>query len=747
MNSVRIRPLDTLGYGFVSGGYLRHDGDEHYLRNLQNPKPPHYWRHLRAEEVQTLEENGNRCRNWNVVLVRDPFTPALIRGCSFHGLVRIGCLERVLLEHHELEVPAGLTDSLIIACDLGDNVAIHQVRHLSHFIVGDHVILRNVDEMNTTNHAKFGNGIVKDGEPEEVRIWLDLMNEAGGRSVMPFDGMLPADAYLWAKYRDDAELLVQLGAITQQQFDSRRGFYGTIGDGCVIKNSRILKDVKIGPCCYVKGANKLKNLTINSTPEEPTQIGEGVELVNGIVGLGCQVFYGCKAVRFVLGDNSKLAYGARLIHSFLGDNSTVSCCEILNNLVFPAHEQHHNNSFLTAALVLGQSNVAAGATVGSNHNSRANDGEIQAGRGFWPGLCVSLKHPSRFASFVLLVKGSYPAHLDVPLPFSLVSNDEVRDRLVIRPAYWWLHNMYALARNAWKFQARDRRLRKTQKVEFDALAPDTAEEMLQAMERLEVWTAQASLRRRGEAADDMPDSWLAAIGRRLLLGADDQTADLEILGEGLENSRRNVVILNARRGYHAYREMLHYYAMKNLLDYWKTNSAATRETMLVRLSGPSQHEWVNLGGQLVPDEEVTRLRAEIRSGKLRSWPEIHQRYDELWNAYPLQKQRHSLATLLTVLGVRQLTAERWQSAVEEAIRIQEYLCEQVFLTRRKDDEDPFREMTFRNHAEMQAVLGTAEDNSFVQRIRAETEAFRRLARAALGPTRCEDQAAPALRAA
>jgi len=82
--------------------------------------------------------------------------------------------------------------------------------------------------------------------------------------------------------------------------------------------------------------------------------------------------------------NSNLKYGARLINSFLGDNSTISCCEVLNNLIFPAHEQHHNNSFLIASVIMGQSNIAAGATIGSNHNSRANDNEIQAGRGFWP---------------------------------------------------------------------------------------------------------------------------------------------------------------------------------------------------------------------------------------------------------------------------------------------------------------------------------------------------------------------------
>ena len=88
-----------------------------------------------------------------------------------------------------------------------------------------------------TDHAKFGNGIVKDGETESVRIWLDLINEAGGRSVMPFDGMIPADAYLWAAYPQDRALMARFKEITQAQFDTRRGFYGTIGAASVISTS------------------------------------------------------------------------------------------------------------------------------------------------------------------------------------------------------------------------------------------------------------------------------------------------------------------------------------------------------------------------------------------------------------------------------------------------------------------------------------------------------------------------------
>ena len=57
--------------------------------------------------------------------------------------------------------------------------------------------------------------------------------------------------------------------------------------------------------------------------------------------------------------------------------------------------------------------MAAGATVGSNHNSRGADGELVAGRGFWPGLCVSLKHNSKFASFTIFSKADFPHELNI----------------------------------------------------------------------------------------------------------------------------------------------------------------------------------------------------------------------------------------------------------------------------------------------------------------------------------------------
>jgi hypothetical protein len=714
------------GYGFIPKEYLPSDEDEYYIRNLQleelysgEGRRRDGYRPLREDEICVLKANRNRCADWGDVLVRDVFDPQLVQDCFFAGRVRIGSLDGGYLRYHDYRLPVGLSYSRIISCDIGDSPAIHNCRYLSHYIIGDGVILSSIGEMDTTNHSKFGEGIVKDGENESVRVWIDPLNETGGRGILPFAGMICADAYLWTVYREDRELMAAFKRITQESADSRRGYYGVVGHGAVIKHCLIIKDARIGDAAYIKGANKLKNITIKSDIRDPAQIGEGVELVNGIIGYGCRVFYGAKAVRFVLGNNCNLKYGARLIHSVLGDNSTVSCCEVLNNLVFPAHEQHHNNSFLIASMIMGQSNMAAGATVGSNHNSRGNDGEIIAGRGFWPGLSSTLKHNCRFASYVLVAKGSYPGELHIPLPFSLLTHNGTDSRREVMPAYWWLYNLYALERNSRKFRDRDKRNFKLQRIETDYLAPDTAGEIIRALALLEKW---AGLALYPECEDS---EQLRRWGRTELTG--DWPVVLLVGDQVLERSRRAVRILKPRRGYRAYREMLCYYAVRTLAEYLVvTNSGGfLRFEAAHRQEQPL--EWVNLGGQLVPEAKAAALREAVRQGHLRSWTEIHDEYENFYRAYPLDRALNALQVLRFLRddsggtgGTIPVSREDWNRFIEEAVTHRRAIDEQVHLTKLKDFTDPFRAVTYRNRAEQEAVLGTIDENPFIQSVREET---------------------------
>ncbi len=728
MNNILKKPIKELGYNFVDKKYLPNGQDEYGYRNRQNAERPgdKSYRPLSTKELETLVRNNNTSDNWNNVWVTESFDADLVKQCHFYGLIRIGKLEPYYLEFHNLRLPVGLYNSTINSCDLGDNVVIDNVNSLAHYIIGNESILVNVNEMSTTSHSKFGNGILKEGEEEKVRIWLELCNENGGRKVMPFEGMLPGDAFLWSKYRDNKKLMKQFALFTANRFDHHRGYYGIVGERCIIKNSKILKDVKIGNDAYIKGAHKLKNLTINSSPEATTQIGEGCELVNGIVGFGCRVFYGVKAVRFIMAPHSNLKYGARLINSYLGSNATVSCCEVLNSLIYPAHEQHHNNSFLCASLLLGQSNMAAGATIGSNHNSRGADGELVAGRGFWPGLCVSLKHNSNFASFTLIAKGDYPAEINLPLPFSLISNDTTNDRLVVMPGYWFMYNMYALARNAWKYPNRDKRTKKTQLIEYDFLAPDSVEEMLDALKLLARATGKAFFRN-DKKQHKVTEAELLNKGYALLEAPVDHTKELLITLEHVENTKRPVVIIKVKEAYEIYKKMIRFYAIILLTGPRATPLLKDFQALKKQLKKAKRSKWVNVGGQLISQPDIEQLLSDITTNQIKSWEEIHYRYMALGDAYPEKKMQHGLALLpeLHQLPVEGCTKAHFRQWIKEAEETAEWMEQQVMSSRIKDYDNPFRKMVYNNKKEMEAVVGKLDDDNFIRHTKQQYKKYKK----------------------
>ncbi len=709
MNRIEKKPIAQLGFEFVHKTYLKEGESEFDLRN-KNIRLSDY-RPLATREIEILEANFNEAENWKDIQVKPGFNPYLIKNCRFFGIIRIGILEHVYLEFKNLRMPVGIYNSTIISSDIGDNVSIDRVNLLSNYQIGNEVMILQVNELATTPTAKFGNGMVKEGEEERIRIWLELGNENGGRKVIPFVGMRPADAYLWTQDRDDEVLQAQYKALTQAEFSTKRGYYGQIGDRTVIKNTGIIKDVNMGSDTYIKGANKLKNLTIISFPEANTQIGEGCELVNGIIHEGCRIFYGVKAVRFILASHSQLKYGARLINSFLGSNSTISCCEVLNALIFPAHEQHHNNSFLCAAIIKGQSNMAAGATLGSNHNSRGADGELQAGRGFWPGLSISLKHNSKFASFNLISKGNYPAEIHNPLPFSLIGNDDASGGLLIIAAYWFQYNLYALARNAWKFANRDQRINKNMLLEYDFLAPDTIDEILKALSLLETWVGESLPEKTQEA------------GKKWLENADNEHSTLDVWASGIENSKRKSKIAKSYKAYHIFKDLIYYHAFQEWVLAHERNQKILAIDLLKNSSNQGIACWENLGGQLVPSDAVEGLKTNIRSGKITSWHQVHQFYQDQADVYPELKFQHALAALQNIQQVDlqdETFIRLWKN---KAIEVSEFIAKGIERSRAKDFQDPFRQAMYHNQKEMETVIGDWKENDFILQAQKTHEVF------------------------
>jgi hypothetical protein len=416
-----------------------------------------------------------------------------------------------------------------------------------------------------------------------------------------------------------------------------------------------------------------------------------------------------------------------LINSYLGDNSTISCCEVLNSLIFPSHEQHHNNSFLCAALVQGQSNMAAGATVGSNHNSRSPDGEIVAGRGFWPGLCVSLKHNSKFASFTIMAKGDYPCELNIPIPFSLVSNDVSRDQLVVMPGYWFLYNMYALARNSWKYTDRDKRIDKTQTLEFNFLAPDSVNELVQSLTLLQKFTGKAWLKREGNHKK-VTEEELIAIGKKLLDSKDPVVNELTILADNFENSSRPVKIVKVVKSYHLFKELVNYYLVQQLLQHIAASNIKTFDQLLQSLpSKTGISEWMNVGGQLILRSEIDKLIKQVNAGRVKDWESVHDFYVQQGKNYATEKLAHAMAAIKEVFGIniRKASPAIIKGLLHQSITTREWMVKEIYESRAKDYRNPFRKMVYETTEAMNKVIGKLESNSFIKQEQKALEAYKK----------------------
>ena len=588
------------------------------------------YRNLTASEIEQLEHQGNCSEDWSTVMVAEPFCAESVRNSTFEGAVSLGTIGKSKHTDDTLTLREGVFNSYLCNTTVGDHPVIHNVRMLSGYTVGDNVLLFNIDEMTCTTN------------PKEV-AWMEPMNENGGRRLLPFSGMTVGDAYLWARYRGHKKLMERLEQFTYDKLASTEGRYGNIGDHCVIKNTKTLH-----------------NVSVRSKADDPTRIEGCIVLSDGVVGYGCTVEHGVIAVRFLLGEHVHLEFGLRLNDTVVGDNSTLARCEVGNSIIFPAHEQHHNNSFLIAGLIMGQSNIAAGGTIGSNHNSRTADNEIAAGRGFWPGLCCSFKHSSRFASYCLLAKADYPAELDIKLPFALVNNNASKDQLEVMPAYWWMYNMYAMDRNSKKFAKRDKRVVKAQHIEFDNLAPDTAEEILHGMELLR--------------------KWRSADGGWRTVGV-------------MEKSKRPTVILKGEEGLKAYEDMLVFYAMKTL-----------GQERPSHLTPNHTKDWVNIGGQLVAKTDMEQLISDVENGSIDGWDALNTRLDNLWQTYPTLRAAHAYGVLCELENVQDIDDALWQKLQKRYSDIQAYIEEQKVASRHKEEVNPFRNMTYWDDAERDAVL-------------------------------------------
>lgn len=407
-------------------------------------------RNLTAEEVTILEKNGNRCEDWNRVLVEPNFDPARVQRSVFMGDVRLPAFYGTLLLPGDVSFPTGIYDSLVHNC-IVENALVYKVSMLSNVLVRSSAVVHNVGTLVSSGKINFMIGST-----------MSVGNEMGGRELFVFPDITMdlVEAQLFHKAESDV----------QQSFEEQlKNFreeislpFGVVGKGAVVSNTNIVRNSWIGAHARVEGAAKIRNTIILSSLEESTHIYDSVIIENSDLQMGVKVHTGAEVQRSVLMSRSKVGCKAIVKSSIVAPCCHIEEGEVNSSYMGPLTQMHHHSLLIAALWPDGCGNLGYGANVGSNHTGRMPDQEIMPGQGMFFGLGVNVKFPANYreSPFTLIASGVTTMPQRVKFPFSLIRSGDpqlmgVPARLnEILPAWNYARNAYALDRNIYKYAQR-----------------------------------------------------------------------------------------------------------------------------------------------------------------------------------------------------------------------------------------------------------------------------------------------------
>jgi hypothetical protein len=437
-------------------------------------------RPLSRREIARLERQGNSAADWSLILVSEDFDPDRVRYCRFFGSVILGRFAAPITVVGSLDLPAGVFNSTVVDCVLGDDVLVGDVKLLANYVIGRRAAVVDCGQVLCDGATTFGNGA-------EVAVGV----ETGGRSL-PVHAEL--DVWLAAAVAQaPAQGSLRSGySVVVQEYAARAvSPRGIIEPGVRLLSTPRVRNVYLGRHAQVNGATLLEDSTLLSSQREPTAVTSGACVRSSLLQWGSSVGTLAVVERSLLTEHSHVARHGKVTDSILGPNTVVGSGEVTSSLLGPFVACHHQSLLIATLWPEGKGNVGYGANVGSNHTSRAPDQELRAGEGMFFGLGVNVKFPADFsrAPYTVVACGASLLPQKMTFPFSLIAPPS-RQLGDVPPAYmeifpgWMLgENLYALRRQEAKYRARKKSWRGA--VEFAVLRPDTVGLMRDARRRLE----------------------------------------------------------------------------------------------------------------------------------------------------------------------------------------------------------------------------------------------------------------------
>lgn len=546
------------------------------------------YRALTQEEIRRLEAQACTAADWNDVRVAEAFTPDYVHHTRFSGKIRLGVFEEEFRLAGGVCKHAGLSYAALHNVTVGDNCFIENVKnYIANYEIGESVFIENVDIILVDKKSRFGNGV-------EVSV----LNETGGREVMIHDRLSAHQAYIMALYRHRPLLIGRMKALIEAYADAHASETGSIGNRVSIVNSGYIKNVRIGDCCEIEGAGRLKNGTINSNASDPVHIGYGVVCDDFIISSGAHIEDGTMITRCFVGQACRMGHNYSASDSLFFSNCQEENGEACAIFAGPFTVTHHKSTLLIAGM-FSFMNAGSGSNQ-SNHMYKL--GPIHQGaleRGAKTTSDSYILWPARIGAFSL-VMGRHVNHPDTSdLPFSYLIED--KNTTYLAPGV----NLRSVGtiRDAQKWPKRD--LRKDpfrlDQINYNLLSPYTIQKMMKGREILKE-LARVS----GETSETY----------------------------SYQSAKIKSSALN--KGIKFYETAIHKFlgnsVIKRLEKIHFQNDEEIRKRLLPDTPVGSG-EWVDISGLIAPKSEVERLMSDIENGVLSTVDQIHDRFADMHAHY------------------------------------------------------------------------------------------------------------------
>lgn len=546
------------------------------------------YRKLTDTEKDVLVSQMCTAADWDDIEVVDGFDAKYVRNCRFSGRIRMGKFEKVFYLPGGMQKHSGIYFATLHNVTVGDDCCIENVKnYIANYTIGHDTFIENVDIILTDGTSSFGNGV-------EVSV----LSETGGREVAIHDRLSAQTAYIMALYRHRPEMISRLKEMVAHYVEGVSSDMGTIGSDVVIVDSGYIKNVKVGDCCKIEGASRLKNGSINSTYDAPVHVGVGVIGDDFIISGGACVEDGVTFSRCFIGQACKLGHNYSATDSLFFANCQGENGEACSIFAGPFTVTHHKSTLLIAGM-FSFMNAGSGSNQ-SNHMYKL--GPIHQGimeRGAKTASDSYILWPAKVGAFSL-VMGRHVSHQDTSdLPFSYLI--EQQNVSFIMPGA----NLKSVGtiRDAKKWPVRDRRTGndRLDQVNCNLLSPYTIQKMLNGI---------SVLKRLQEISGVNSDIYSYQSGK--------------IKNTSLRNG-------------------LKYYGMA--IDKFLGNSLITRimnsefesiedlRKALVPTSEYGEGDWVDISGLIAPKNAVLDLLDDIQNGVLTDVEAVNSRFADMHAKY------------------------------------------------------------------------------------------------------------------